>query len=101
MDLLIFIIIVVLVVCFFRKFSSFIYIVGIIDLILRILTLIDSNINWPTVNAFIEKYIPGSILTIITNNTTGIISTLAIWAYIVCLGIFVYYIFRIFLKKRR
>lgn len=100
MDLIVFIIIVVLVVCFFRKFSSFVYIIGIIDLILRILTLIDMNINWPSVNAFIESYIPNSILAIINNNSTGIINSIAIWVYIICLGIFVYYVFRTFLKKK-
>lgn len=100
MDLIIFAIIVILVVCFFRKFSSFIYIVGIIDLVLRTLTLIDANINWPSANTFIEKYIPNSIEAIITNNTTGIITDIAIWAYIVCMGIFIYYVFRTFLKKR-
>lgn len=100
MDLIIFIIILVLVVCFFRKFSSFIYIVGIIDLVLRLLTLIHLNINWPSVNSFIENYIPNSVLAIINNNTAGIINTIAIWAYIICLGIFIFYVFRTFLKKK-
>lgn len=100
MDLIIFIIILVLVVCFFRKFSSFIYIVGITDLVLRLLTLIHLNINWPSVNSFIETYIPNSVLAIINNNTTGIINTIAIWAYIICLGIFIFYVFRTFLKKK-
>lgn len=100
MDLVILIIILVLVICLFKKFSSFIYIVGIVDLVLRTLSLIDANINWPVVNNFIEKYLPSSILAIINNNTTGVINTLAIWAYIICLGIFIYYVFRTFLKKR-
>ena len=100
MDLIIFIVVIVLVICFFRKFSSFIYIIGIIDLILRILTLIHLNINWPSVNRFIEEYIPSSVLAIINNNTTGIVNTLAIWAYIICLGIFIFYVFRTFLKKK-
>ncbi len=100
MDLVVFLVIVILVVCFFRKFSSFIYIIGIIDLVLRVLTLIDANINWPSVNGFIKTYIPNSILAIINNNTTGIINVIAIWAYIVCLGIFIYYVFRTFLKKK-
>lgn len=101
MDLVILLIILVFVACFYRKFKSFIYVVGIIDLALRVLNLIDLNIAWPTINNFIDKYIPGSILDIINNNSTGFINTIAIWAYIVCLGVFIYYSFRTFLKRGR
>lgn len=100
MDLVILIIILVLVICFFREFKSFIYIVNIIDLTLRLLNLIDANINWPVVNNFIEKYLPSSILAIINNNSTGVINAIAIWAYIICLGIFIYYVFKTFLRKK-
>ena len=100
MDLVILIIILVAVIFLFKSFRSFIYIVGIVDLALRVLSLVDANINWPVVNGFIQTYLPDSILAVINNNLTGIINSLAIWAYIICLGIFTYYIIRIFLKHK-
>ena len=100
MDLIIFLIVLVFVFFFYGKFKSFIYAIGIIDLVLRLLNMIDMNIDWPSVNKFIEKYIPDSIVAIIDNNCNGIINTLAIWAYMICIGIFIYYVFNTFLKRK-
>ena len=101
MDLIILIVVLVLVIYFFRRFESFIYIVGIIDLTLRVLNLIDNNINWPQVNTFINEYLPKSILDIINNHATGVVNLIAVWFYIACLGIFIYYTVKKLLLKRK
>ena len=100
-DLIILILIIVGVFVFFRKFSSVLYAIFIFDLILRGLTYIKWNIHLKDLQSVIDKYIPESIPDIIGKYSSGIINTILIWVYIILLFIFIGYLFRVFIKKRR
>ena len=56
-DLIIFIILIAVVFIFFRKFSSIVYAIFIIDLILRALTYIKWNINLLDIKNVINQQI--------------------------------------------
>lgn len=100
-DLIVFVVLLVLVVMFFKRFSSFVFFVAIFDIFLRILTFIKNNIGLSDVSAIIGKYIPTGIFGIIDKYTSGIITTILNWAYVGIMAVFLFYICKIFFKKKK
>ena len=102
-DLIVLLILLILVVMFFKRFSSFVFFVAIVDIFLRILAFIRNNIGLNDVSKLIGKYLPSSVFDII-NKYTGNYETINIilkWAFVVIMGIFLFYITKIFLKKKK
>ena len=99
MDLAIFLILLALVIFFFKRFSSFIYFVASVDILLRILTFIRDH-SVPELQNLIAKYIPENVPAIIGRYTSGIVFTIIEWIYVVIMGIFLFYTIRIFFKKK-
>ncbi len=99
-DVIIVLILLAIVIFLFRKFSSFVYAVAIIDIFLRILTFIRDN-SVPELKSLIGKYFPESIAAIIGNYSDGIFYTILMWAYVIIFAIFLGYITKYFIKKRK
>ena len=53
------------------------------------------------IRTFIDTYIPASIPSVINHYTTGIFNTVLIWVYIVIMAVFLYYIVRVFVKRKK
>ena len=100
-DVVVLIVLLVVVVMFFKRFSSFVFFMAIVDIFLRILTFIKNNIGLPDVSALIGKYFPSSIPGIIDKYCNGIINTILQWAFVVLMCIFLSYIIKIFLRKKK
>lgn len=100
-DLIILVLIIGVVFFFFRKFSSVLYAIFIFDLVLRGLTYIKEIIHLKDLQSVIDKYIPKSIPHIIGKYSSGVFYTILMWIYIILLFIFVGYLVRTFIKKRR
>ena len=100
-DLIVLIILMVLVIVFYKRFTSFVFFMAIVDILLRILTFIRDNIGLKDVSDLIGKYVPGSIFNIIDKYTKGSINILLKWAFVVIMCFFLYYIIRIFIKKKK
>ena len=96
-DLVVLIILLLVVIFLFRRFSSFVYAVAIVD----ILTFIKDHCGLPDVSALIDKYIPESIIAIIGRYTSGIVYTILIWIFIIIMIIFEFYIIKFFIKKKK
>ena len=73
----------------------------IIDILFRILNLINGFIPIKEIKNFINTYIPASIPSVINHYTTGIFNTVLIWVYIVIMAVFLYYIVRVFVKRKK
>lgn len=99
-DVIIVLILLGVVIFLFRKFSSFVYAVAIIDIFLRILTFIRDN-SVPELKSLIGKYFPESIPAIIARYSDGIFYTILMWAYVIIFAIFLGYITKYFIKKRK
>lgn len=102
-DLVVLIILIVIVIMFFKRFSSFVFFMAIVDIFLRILTFLKNNIGLPDVAALIGKYFPESVFDII-NKYTGTIPLLNIilkWAFVIIMTIFLSYIVKIFIHKKK
>ena len=100
-DLIILIILILVVVMFFKRFSSFVFLIAIIDIFLRVLTFIKHNIGLPDVSALIGKYIPENIIAIINKYSSGLINTILQWTFIIIMIIFLSYIIKIFIHKKK
>lgn len=100
-DLIVLIILMVLVIVFYKRFTSFVFFMAIVDILLRILTFIKDNIGLKDVSDLIGKYVPGSIFGIVDKYTKGSINILLKWAFVVIMCFFLYYIIRIFIKKKK
>ena len=100
-DVIVLVFLIVLVVMFFKRFSSFVFFMAIVDILLRILTFIKNNIGLSDVSALIGKYIPASIPAIIDKYCNGIINTILQWAFVILMCIFLGYIIKIFIKKKK
>ncbi len=100
-DLVILIVLILIVIMFFKRFDSFVYAMAIIEIFLRILTFIKNNIGLKDVSALIGKYLPENIFSIINRYSSGLVNTLLKWAFVIIMGIFLSYIIRIFIKKKK
>lgn len=100
MDLVIVVVLLLIVACIYKKFSSFIYFFGILDIFFRILALLKYQLDIPELTQFFNTYIPESLLGIFQKYSTGVFQDILTWGYIICMGTFLYYVFRTFLKKK-
>ena len=100
-DLVVIIVLIIAVVLFFRKFSSFVYFIAILDMLLRIFSFIKNNIGFPDVSALIGKYVPSSIPSLIDKYTDDILYIILMWAFVIVMCIFLGYTIRIFWKKKK
>ncbi len=97
-DLIIIIILLILVAFVFRKFSSFIYSIVIIDLFFRIVDYIVDKLPGMTE---IDNFLPDSIPTILAKYTNGTLYDVLEWIYVGVYAIFLGYIVVYFVKKRK
>ena len=100
MDALIFLVLLVAVICFFKKLSNTVYFVAIFDIFLRILTFIKNN-TLPEIKSFIAAYFPESIPNIIGKYARDDLYTILVWAYVIIMMIFLFYVTRTFIRKKK
>lgn len=102
-DLIILALVILIVIMFFKRFSSFVFLMAIIEIFLRILAYIKYNIGLKDVAALIGKYFPESILSIIDKYTGnwGIFNDIFRWCFVFIMMIFLTYIIKIFLNKKK
>lgn len=98
MDIVILLIIVILIAIIFKNASNTIIFLGLIDIFLRILNYIGNNTT-REINAIINKYFPSSIPGIISKYCSGTIETILIWGYVILMCMFLYYVFRMLLRR--
>lgn len=102
-DLIILAIIILVVVMFFKRFSSFVFLMAIIEIFLRIMTFVKNNIGLKDVAKLINKYCPESILNIIDKYTGnwGIFNDIFRWCFVFIMIIFLSYAIKIFINKKK
>lgn len=89
------------IVFFFKRtFSGFIYAVGMVDIFLRILAFLKSQILGGEALKFVNRWFPESIPAIIERYTDGVLTTVLFWVYVVIMIIFEVYIIKGFIKKK-
>ena len=100
MDLVVLIVLMGVVIFFFKKIRHFIYFIAIVDIFLRIVTFIKSQITNYQIYAFLHKYFPTSSPGILNNYSSGILNTGLIWLYVIGMIMFEFYIIKAFFRKK-
>lgn len=99
------IVVIVLVICalavmIFKKFSSFVYYIAMVDIFLRILDFFSNNIPFKFITDFLNTYFPSSVEGIIKAYSSGIFTTVLMWLLVILYICFDAYIIRAFFKKK-
>ncbi|MBE6152975.1 MAG: hypothetical protein E7166_01935 [Firmicutes bacterium] len=100
-DLIVLIGFIVFVIIYSKKFQTYIFGFAVTDIFFRVLDFLKNNIPITGLKGELSKYVPESIPSVIYNYTDGTISYLLMWTYIVIMIIFLYYVTKIFIKRRR
>lgn len=100
-DLVVLIVLLVFVIIYSKRFQTYMFGFGMIDILFRILNLINGFIPIKEIKTFINTYIPASIPSVINHYATGIFDTVLIWIYIIIMAIFLFYVVKIFLKRKK
>ena len=102
-DLIVLIIAFIIVIMFFKRFSSFVFFVAIVDIFLRILAFIKNNIGLEDIAQVIGKYLPENVIAIIEKYTGSIpvICIILKWCFVGLMAIFLGYIIKIFIHKKK
>ena len=100
-DLIVLIVLLIIIVMFFQRFDSFVLFIGILEIFLRILAFIKNNIGLKDISQVIGKYLPESVFGIIDKYTNGIVQTILNWIFVGIMAIFLFYVTKIFIKKKK
>lgn len=100
-DLVVLIVLLVFVIIYSKRFQTYMFGFGMIDILFRILNLINGFIPIKEIKTFINTYIPASIPSVINHYATGIFNAVLIWIYIIIMAIFLFYVVKIFLKRKK
>lgn len=100
-DLIIFLVLLVIVLIFYKRFDSFVLFIAIFDIFLRIITFIKSNIDLGDITKVIGSYLPESIPSLINKYLDNSFSDIVTWIYVIIMSIFLFYIIKLFYKKKK
>ncbi len=100
-DIIVLVVIIIALVMYFKHFSAFVFSIAIIDILLRILNFIKLNVGLKDLNTFLNKYFPASIPDIIDKYTNGDISIILKWIFVIIMIFFLYYVIKIWIKKKK
>lgn len=91
----------VIVVIYSKRFQTYIFGFGMIDILFRILNIINGYIPVKEIKTFINTYIPASVPAVINHYTKGVVNMAITLAYVVIMAIFLYYIVKLFIKRKK
>lgn len=100
MDIIVLLVLIILILLFFRDTSVIIYFIGTLDVLLKLIHYIKNLINIPEFNKFVQLYIPNGINGIIEKSTSGLLTIILKWGYIVLIIWFIYYLIKYILRLR-
>lgn len=100
MDLIVLLVLIIIVIFVFRDVKWFIYLLGIIELFLRLVNYIGNNIGLPGLADFVNDYLPGSIFEILGNYSTGLLYDVLVWLLVACFVGWLIYLIRYFFRKK-
>lgn len=100
-DLIIIGLILVISSLVYKRFQFFVFTFAIIDLVLKVLYFLKSNVSLGGISTFVDSYLPSGFVGLINKYTTGGVNLLFNWLYIGIYIIFIFYLIKILVKKKR
>lgn len=103
MELVILLVLIGIVIFFFRRFSSFVYFVAIVDIFLRIVYTVNQGLVSKVsrdVYVLLCK-LPSNIPSLVSKYVNGIVYDVVYWIYVLIFAIFLCYVTRTFFRKKK
>ena len=100
-DLIVLVVMIVFVVIYSKRLQTYMFGFGMIDILFRILNIIENYIPSGVVKDFVDSYIPSSIPGVISKYTSGTIEMVLCFIYAILMAIFLYYVVKIFIKRKK
>lgn len=100
-DLIVLAVLIVFVVVYAKRLQTYIFGFGMIDVLFRILNVIDGYIPSGSLKNFVDSYIPSSIPGVISKYTDGTIEMILCFIYAIIMVIFLCFVVKIFIKRKK
>lgn len=100
-DLVVLCVLIIFVIIYSKRFQTYMFGFGAIDILFRILNTIKGYIPIKGVVTFINTYVPSSIPGVISKYTSGMVCMILLFVYAIIMAIFLYYIVKIFTRRRK
>jgi len=101
LDLIIIIALIIIVLAFFRDFKTFLYLLGIVEVSLRLLRFVAANIGISSISGFIYDNFPANLFSVIDKYSSGIINIILNWVLAACFFMWLVCLVKYFFKKRK
>ena len=92
MDLAVLIILIIIVVLVLKDVKWVTYLIGIVEIFLRLIHYIGDNLKIVSLNNFINEYFPTSIFAIIGKYSSGVVYDILSWVLVLFLIWFLIYL---------
>ena len=93
MDLAVLLILIIIVVLVLKDVKWVTYLIGIVEIFLRLIHYIGDNLKIASLNNFINEYFPTSIFAIIGKYSSGVVYDILSWVLVLFLIWFLKYLF--------
>ncbi len=92
MDLAVLLILIIIVVLVLKDVKWVTYLIGIVEIFLRLIHYIGDNLKIASLNNFINEYFPTSIFAIIGKYSSGVVYDILSWVLVLFLVWFLIYL---------
>lgn len=92
MDLAVLLILIIIVILILKDVKWVTYLIGIIEIFLRLIHYIGDNLKIASLNNFINEYFPTSIFAIIGKYSSGVVYDILSWVLVLFLIWFLIYL---------
>lgn len=100
MDLAVLLILIIIVVLVLKDVKWVTYLIGIVEIFLRLIHYIGDNLKIASLNNFIDEYFPTSIFAIIGKYSSGVVYDILSWVLVLFLIWFLIYLVKYLFGSR-
>ena len=100
MDLAVLLILIIIVVLVLKDVKWVTYLIGIVEIFLRLIHYIGDNLKIASLNNFINEYFPTSIFAIIGKYSSGVVYDILSWVLVLFLIWFLIYLVKYLVGHR-
>ncbi len=100
MDLAVIIVLLVLVIVLLKDIKWVTYLIGILEIFFRLSHYIGDNLGIPELESFVDRTIPSSLFSVISNYTSGTLCTVLCWVVVIFLVWFLIYLIKYLIKRK-
>lgn len=99
MDLIILLVLIAIVIFFFKDFTALVYLLGIVELFLRIIHFFADKIKIDVLTNWITATFPSSLDAIIDKYADGLLYEVLCWLVVICFCVLLFNLVKYLIKR--